>query len=48
MIEYDKNFVIPKADIKEKNTFVNPLGTDGRPDPCIVWCEPYPVPSFDK
>lgn len=39
MIDFDKNFVIPKLDSKNKETFVNPLGTEGHPDPCIVWCE---------
>ena len=39
MLEYDKNFEIPEIDIKDKKTFVNPLGNEGHPDPCIVWCE---------
>ena len=39
MIDFDKNFVIPKLDSKNKEIFVNPLGTEGHPDPCIVWCE---------
>ena len=38
MIEFDKNFVIPKTEIKN-SSFVNPLGNDDHPDPCIVYCE---------
>lgn len=39
MIELNKNFKIPCNDIAGKRTFTNPLGDDGHPDPCIVYCE---------
>ncbi len=39
MIELNKNFKIPAESIAEKQTFTNPLGDAGHPDPCIVYCE---------
>lgn len=39
MIELNKNFEIPVNDTKGKRTYVNPLGDEGHPDPCIVYCE---------
>ena len=39
MIELNKNFNIPTMDTTGKKTFMNPLGDDGHPDPCIVYCE---------
>lgn len=39
MLEYNKNFKIPCRQDADGPTFVNPLGPDGHPDPCIVWCE---------
>ena len=39
MITLNEKFAIPEAETEEKNTFMNPLGPDGHPDPCIVWCE---------
>lgn len=39
MLIFDENFEIPKTCNEGKNTFVNPLGSEGHPDPCIVWCE---------
>ena len=39
MIESNKEFKIPENDIAGKRTFTNPLGDDGHPDPCIVYCE---------
>jgi len=39
MIEFNKEFKIPENDIAGKRTFANPLGDEGHPDPCIVYCE---------
>lgn len=39
MIAIDENFVVPDINEVGKSTFVNPLGDDGHPDPCIVYCE---------
>ena len=39
MIRLDKNFIIPDVNTAGTCTFVNPLGDDGHPDPCIVYCE---------
>ncbi|MBR3943396.1 MAG: family 43 glycosylhydrolase, partial [Clostridia bacterium] len=39
MIELNKNFVIPSVQADGQDTFTNPLGNDGHPDPCIVYCE---------
>ena len=38
MIILNEKFAIPKEKTEGK-TFTNPLGTEGHPDPCIVWCE---------
>lgn len=39
MIELNKKFEIPVNDTTGKRTFTNPLGEEGHPDPCIVYCE---------
>ena len=39
MIELTENFVIPSVQADGQETFTNPLGNDGHPDPCIVYCE---------
>ena len=39
MITLNENFIIPEVQTEGKQTFTNPLGCDGHPDPCIVWCE---------
>ena len=39
MIELNENFVIPSVQADGQDTFTNPLGNDGHPDPCIVYCE---------
>ena len=39
MIEHNEKFKIPLLTSKGKRTFVNPMGEEGHPDPCIVYCE---------
>lgn len=39
MIELNKNFNIPTIEISGKKTFVNPLGNESHPDPCIVYSQ---------
>ena len=38
MITLNEKFTIPEVKSCDK-TFTNPLGNEGHPDPCIVWCE---------
>ena len=39
MITLNETFSIPDISTKGKQTFVNPMGDDGHPDPCIVYCK---------
>lgn len=39
MIKLNENFTVPAVSMEGKKTFVNPLGDEGHPDPCIVYCE---------
>ena len=38
MIISNQNFVFSQTDVQGKRTFMNPLGSEGHPDPCIVYC----------
>ncbi len=39
MIKKNGTFTIPVLSTAGKQTFVNPMGEEGHPDPCIVYCE---------